>query len=220
MCSSDGLPTEDGVTDPDGRIDLAFSSEDYIRGDGEASGSIRDLYLEKQKIHVDLIVRENEESRNEEVILEKKEDAEALLDVPETAKLVELSWYWSAMSYSDSFSFELWAEDEGGTFLTYSYADSEDGSEHTSGEEGIPVPEERMEELTSFLRGAKFIPYSDPDPYLLDAPMSRLDITWEEAGLTFTNVCGEGGDTGRLHELLTGIAEEALTEQEKDTSGD
>lgn len=127
--------------------------------------------------------------------------------VSEMAELVEFSWHQSAMSYDGCFDFRITpSEQESAAPRLYcDYTDPETGErielgEESSGFQGFrldgtrtdntacpPVPLERWEELADFLRRADLSPYSPPEPGLMDATDSKIQVTWQEDGEKLTN---------------------------------
>ena len=127
--------------------------------------------------------------------------------VSEMAKLVEFSWHQSAMSYDGCFDFRITASEQESAAprLYCDYTDPETGErieigEESSGFQGFrldgtrtdntacpPVPLERWEELADFLRRAELSPYSPPEPGLMDATDSNIQVTWRENGEELTN---------------------------------
>ena len=123
------------------------------------------------------------------------------------AELVEFSWHQSAMNYDGCFDFRITpSEQESAAPRLYcDYTDPETGErielgEESSGFQGFrldgtrtdntacpPVPLERWEELADFLRSAELSPYSPPEPGLMDATDSKIQVTWQEDGEKFTN---------------------------------
>lgn len=127
--------------------------------------------------------------------------------VSEMAKLLEFSWHQSAMSYDGCFDFRITASEQESAAprLYCDYTDPETGErielgEESSGFQGFrldgtrtdntacpPVPLERWEELADFLRRAELSPYSPPEPGLMDATDSKIQVTWQEDGEKLTN---------------------------------
>ena len=134
-------------------------------------------------------------------------EPEEIQEVSEMAKLVEFSWHQSAMSYDGCFDFRITASEQESAAprLYCDYTDSETGErieigEESSGFQGFrldgtrtdntvcpPVPLERWEELADFLRSAELSPYSPPEPGLMDATDSKIQVTWRENGEELTN---------------------------------
>lgn len=196
-------------TDPKVKTTITPSPQQYAPEGGTTSCLLQDLYVEAEKLFAEFTLQRDGESEPFSLVLLKQED-DALLPVPDTSELVELSWYQNAMSYSDCFSFDIRVrEDE--ALLSCSCTDPEDGAQLETDDEGIPVSKECMEELASFLKETAFTPYIPPDPYLADATNSRLSLTWREQETVFTNVCAGKEE---LRELLTRIAKEALNTEE------
>ena len=123
------------------------------------------------------------------------------------AELVEFSWHQSAMSYDGCFDFRITSSEQESAAprLYCDYTDPETGErielgEESSGFQGFrldgtrtdntacpPVPLERWEELADFLRRAELSPYSPPEPGLMDATDSKIQVTWQEDGEKLTN---------------------------------
>ncbi len=150
--------------------------------------------------------------------------------LPETAALVEFSWHQSAMSHDDCFDFWMKTTEENPEtpYLYCSYTDPETreridlgdemfiyragrqkkaGAEvatETEDERCPKIPYERWQELADFLRKAELAPYHDPDPNLLDATDSKLELTWTADGQQITESF-DGRSADGLLELLQDI---------------
>lgn len=66
------------------------------------------------------------------------------------------------------------------------------------------IPHERWQELSDFLRKAELAPYKAPDPNLLDATDSKLELTWSADGQQLTESF-DGRSADGLLELLQDI---------------
>lgn len=66
------------------------------------------------------------------------------------------------------------------------------------------IPYERWQELSAFLRKAELAPYQAPDPNLLDATDSKLELTWTADGQQITESF-DGRSADGLLELLQDI---------------
>lgn len=66
------------------------------------------------------------------------------------------------------------------------------------------IPYERWQELADFLRKAELAPYKAPDPNLLDATDSKLELTWTADGQQITESF-DGRSADGLLELLQDI---------------
>lgn len=66
------------------------------------------------------------------------------------------------------------------------------------------IPYERWQELSAFLQNAELTPYKDPDPNLLDATDSKLELTWSADGQQLTESF-DGRSADGLLELLQDI---------------
>lgn len=150
--------------------------------------------------------------------------------LPETASLVEFSWHQSAMSHDSCFDFWMKTTEENSEqpYLYCSYTDPEtrerielgdemfiyrigrqkkDGDEVTTEtkDERCPrIPYERWQELSAFLKNAELAPYRSPDPNLLDATDSKLELTWSADGQQLTESF-DGRSADGLLELLQDI---------------
>ena len=147
--------------------------------------------------------------------------------VSEMAELVELSWHQSAMNYDGCFDFRITSSEQESAAprLYCDYTDPETGErievgEECSGFQGFgldgtrtdsaacpPVPLERWEELADFLHTAELSPYHSPEPGLMDATDSKIQVTWQEDGEKFTNSYS-GIYAHELLKLLQNIAGE------------
>lgn len=147
--------------------------------------------------------------------------------VSEMAELVEFSWHQSAMNYDGCFDFRITSSEQESAAprLYCDYTDPETGErievgEECSGFQGFgldgtrtdsaacpPVPLERWEELADFLHTAELSPYHSPEPGLMDATDSKIQVTWQEDGEKFTNSYS-GIYAHELLKLLQNIAGE------------
>lgn len=66
------------------------------------------------------------------------------------------------------------------------------------------IPYERWQELSAFLRKAELAPYQAPDPNLLDATDSKLELIWSADGQQFKEAF-DGRSADGLLELLQDI---------------
>ena len=152
--------------------------------------------------------------------------------VSEMAKLLEFSWHQSAMSYDGCFDFRITASEQESAAprLYCDYTDPETGErielgEESSGFQGFrldgtrtdsaacpPVPLERWEELADFLHTAELSTYHPPEPGLMDATDSKIQVIWQEDGEEFTNSYS-GFGVHDLLELLQDIAKEISTSE-------
>lgn len=66
------------------------------------------------------------------------------------------------------------------------------------------IPYERWQELSDFLKNAELAPYQSPDPNLLDATDSKLELTWSADGQQITETF-DGRSADGLLELLQDI---------------
>lgn len=139
-----------------------------------------------------------------------------LTEVGPEAELVEVFWYQNAMEYGSCFWFRIYTtgQDDSVPLLYCSYTDRdtlervEVGDEW--GSEACPsVPIKCWKELSDFLREAELPAYQEPDPDLLDATVSQIQVTWRDGEEQFTNSY-EGISANDLLELLQDIVEEAV----------
>ena len=132
----------------------------------------------------------------------------------ETADLVEFSWHQSAMNHNDCFDFWMKTTEQAPDvpYLYCSYTDPETRERIELGDEMFIyragrcpiIPYERWQELADFLRKADLVPYQAPDPGLLDATDSKLELTWSEDGKQLTETF-DGRSADDLFELLQEI---------------
>ena len=161
-------------------------------------------------------------------------ESEEMREVSELAELVEFSWHQSAMSYDSCFDFQITSSEQESAAprLYCSYTDPETGErieigEESSGFQGFrldgtrtdsaacpPVPLERWEELAVFLHTAELSPYHPPEPGLMDATDSKIQVTWQEDGEKFSNSYS-GIYAHELLKLLQDIAGEVYRKAEK-----
>lgn len=166
-------------------------------------------------------------------------ESEGIREVSEMAELVEFSWHQSAMNYYGCYDFSITptGQDPAGPhLLCCRYADPETHEtiemgydEYIVGFQGLglggterkfdsevcpPVPLERWEELADFLRNTELPAYRAPDPDLLDATNSNIQVTWRDGDEQFTNSY-DGTSAHDLLELLQDIAGEAYRKAEE-----
>lgn len=82
-------------------------------------------------------------------------------------------------------------------------SESEVNSE-TEPERCPKIPHERWQDLSAFLKNAELAPYRSPDPNLLDATDSKLELTWSADGQQLTESF-DGRSADGLLELLQDI---------------
>lgn len=197
------------------KTELDFYNKQFESEDGSVSSTIESLYVENCRMYLVLTTsKEGEGSIRQQAVLDRVEygkPAESELgeirEVSEMAELVEFSWHQSAMNYDGCFDFRITASEQESAAprLYCDYTDSETGErieigEESSGFQGFrldgtrtdntacpPVPLERWEELADFLRSAELSPYSPPEPGLMDATDSKIQVTWQEDGEKLTN---------------------------------
>lgn len=197
------------------KTELDFHNKQFESEDGSVSSTIESLYVENCRMYLVLTTsKEGEGSIRQQAVLNRVEygkPAESELgeirEVSEMAELVEFSWHQSAMSYDGCFDFRITASEQESVAprLYCDYTDPETGErielgEESSGFQGFrldgtrtdntacpPVPLERWEELADFLRRADLSPYSPPEPGLMDATDSKIQVTWQEDGEKLTN---------------------------------
>lgn len=189
----------------------SFDSEN-----GDFSGVIKELYTEDGMMYLDIKFDKykQENGTRRQVILNRVEygkpaesESEEIQEVSEMAELVEFSWHQSAMNYDGCFDFRITSSEQESAAprLYCDYTDPETGERIEVGEEcsgfqgsGLdgtrtdsaacpPVPLERWEELADFLHTAELSPYHSPEPGLMDATDSKIQVTWREDGEKFTN---------------------------------
>lgn len=217
------------------KTELTFDDKQFESEDGSVSGTIESLYVENCRLYLALTIsKEGEDSMRQQAVLDRVEygepienESEEIREVSEMAELVEFSWHQSAMSYDGCFDFRITASEQESAAprLYCDYTDPETGErieigEESSGFQGFrldgtrtdnaacpPVPLERWEELADFLRKAELSPYSPPEPGLMDATNSNIQVTWRENGEKFTNSYS-GVYAHELLKLLQDIAGE------------
>lgn len=130
--------------------------------------------------------------------------------LPETAALVEFSWHQSAMSHDGCFDFWMKTTEENPEqpYLYCSYTDPETRERIELGDEMFKncptISYERWQELSAFLLKAELAPYQSPDPNLLDATDSKLELTWSANGQEISESF-DGRSADGLLELLQDI---------------
>ena len=175
-------------------------------GGKEFTNSYRGHYADELLELLKDIARETNSQKSGQPKPAENETGE-MRKVSEMAELVEFSWHQSAMSYDGCFDFRITpSEQESAAPRLYcDYTDPETGErielgKESSGFQGFrldgtrtdntacpPVPLERWEELADFLRRAELSPYSPPEPGLMDATDSKIQVTWQEDGEKLTN---------------------------------
>ena len=84
-------------------------------------------------------------------------------------------------------------------------AEKESGANEETEDTRCPkIPHERWQELSAFLKNAELAPYRSPDPNLLDATDSKLELTWSADGQQLTESF-DGRSADGLLELLQDI---------------
>lgn len=84
-------------------------------------------------------------------------------------------------------------------------AENESGANEETEDTRCPkIPYERWQELSAFLKNAELAPYQSPDPNLLDATDSKLELTWSADGQQITETF-DGRSADGLLELLQDI---------------
>ena len=197
------------------KTELTFYDKQFESEDESVSSTIESLYVENCRMFLDITSsKEGEDSIRQQVILNRVEygkpaesESDKIREVSEMAELVEFSWHQSAISYNGCFDFQITSSEQESAAprLYCDYTDPETGERIELGEESSgfqefrldgtrtdntacpPVSLERWEELADFLRRAELSPYSPPEPGLMDATDSKIQVTWQEDGEKFTN---------------------------------
>ena len=219
------------------KTELTFYDKQFESEDESVSSTIESLYVENCRMFLDITSsKEGEDSIRQQVILNRVEygkpaesESEKIREVSEMAELVEFSWHQSSMSYEGCFDFRITASEQESAVprLYCSYTDPEtyeriEIGEESSGFQGFgldgtrtdsatcpPVPLEHWEELADFLHTVELSPYHPPEPGLMDATDSKIEVTWREDGEEFTNRYGGGTSAPDLLKLLQTIAGES-----------
>ena len=217
------------------KTELDFYDKQFESEDGSVSSTMESLYMENRRLHLDITVsKAGEGSIRHQAVLDRVEygkptesESGEIREVSEMAELVEFSWHQSAMNYDGCFDFSITptGQESAAPHLYCDYTDPETGErieigEESSGFQGFsldgtrivsaacpPVPLERWKELADFLQTAELPPYHLPEPGLMDATDSKIQVTWQEDGEKFTNSCS-GIYAHELLTLLQDIAEE------------
>ena len=226
------------------KTELDFYDKQFESEDGSVSSTIESLYVENCRMYLALTVsKEGQDSMRLQAVLDRAEygeskpgeiESEEIREVSEMAELVEIFWYQSAMNYDGCFQFRIKTteQDLSDPRLYCEYADPETherievgddsigfhwngmGTERTAGEACPPVPLERWEELADFLRNTELPAYRAPDPDLLDATDSEIQVTWRDGDKQFTNNYN-GTSAHDLLKLLQDIAGEVSRKAEE-----
>lgn len=121
--------------------------------------------------------------------------------VPDTAELCSFFWRQSAENADACFMFSFGTTGEteaAGHYLSCSFRTPDgEAAEYTD----VPVTEERWRELEAALRGFSLPPYAPPDPYLMDAADSCVEVCWVDSGDRFTRRYN-GAYAHELHSFL------------------
>lgn len=206
------------------KTELQLYDKQFEREDGGISSTIESLYVANCRMYLDIIVsKEGENSMKQQAVLDRVEcgklglaeiEPEKTQEVSETAELVELFWYQSAMNYDDCFLFRIKSigQDRSDPRLSCSYMDQETLERIEVGdgydiEACQPISLERWVELSDFLRSTELPAYCDPDPGLLDATDSCISVKWREGDESFTTEYN-GIHANDLLKLLQDIARE------------
>ena len=116
---------------------------------------------------------------------------------PDTAELYSFDWRQSAENADACFEFSFGAAENteaAGHSLSCAFRTPDGGiAEYTD----VPVTNTQWSELEAELRSLSLPPYASPDPYLLDAADSCMEICWADNGDRFT--CRYNGEYA--HEL-------------------
>lgn len=121
--------------------------------------------------------------------------------VSDTAELYSFAWHQSAENADNSFVFSFGTAEEAeaaGHYLSCTFR-TPDGEavEHTD----VPVAEAQWSELEAALRSLTLPPYTPPDPHLMDATDSCVEVCWADKGIRFT--CRYNGEYAHeLHSFL------------------
>ena len=221
--------------DLNAKTELTFYDKQFESEDGSFSSTMESLYVENCRMYLVLTTsKEGEGSIKHQAVLDRVEcgkpaesESGEIREVSEMAELVEFSWHQSAMNYDGCFDFSITptGQESAAPHLYCDYTDPETGErieigEESSGFQGFsldgtrivsaacpPVPLERWKELADFLQTAELPPYHLPEPGLMDATDSKIQVTWQEDGEKFTNSCS-GIYAHELLTLLQDIAEE------------
>ena len=107
--------------------------------------------------------------------------------VTDTAKLYSFVWHQSAENTDACFMFSFDAAEEAeaaGHYLSCTFRTPDgEAAEYTD----VPVTDAQWHELETALHGLTLPPYAPPDPYLMDATDSCVEVCWTEGGNRFTN---------------------------------
>lgn len=151
-------------------------------------------------------------------------EPEEIRPVSETADLVSFYWHQSAMSFDGCFTFRVSVagQDFSDPRLYCDYTDINTYERILLGDDCDvascpPIPRERWTELADYLRKADLPAYHEPDPNLMDATISIIQVTWRDGDEPFTNNYN-GTTAHELRKLLADIAGESeLSGQETET---
>lgn len=165
-------------SDLNDRTELDLDDKQFKSEDGNVSSTIESLYVENRRLYLDITVsKEGTDSTPQQVVLDRAEggqtqpaqsESPGIKEVSEMAKLVEFSWYQSAMSYSDTFKFKI-RTTEGEPNLPHlrcDYTDRSTGERIKLGEKaigmqgfGMGIMPREGEDLADYLRRPEVIEY-------------------------------------------------------------
>ena len=107
--------------------------------------------------------------------------------VSDTAELYSFAWRQSAENADACFAFSFGAAEEteaAGHYLSCTfYTPDGEVAEYTD----VPVTDAQWSELEAALRSLTLPPYAPPDPYLMDAADSCVEVCWADNDDRFTN---------------------------------
>lgn len=124
--------------------------------------------------------------------------------VPDTAELCSFFWRQSAENADACFAFSFGAAEEteaAGHYLNCTFrTPAGEAAEYTD----VPVTDAQWSELEAALRSLTLPSYAPPDPYLMDATDSCIEVCWADNGNRFT--CRyNGAYAHELHSFLLAL---------------
>ena len=121
--------------------------------------------------------------------------------VPDTAELYSFAWHQSAENADACFVFSFGMAEEAeaaGQYFSCTFCTPDgEAAEYTD----VPVTDAQWSELEAALRSLTLPPYAPPDPYLMDATDSCVEVCWADNDDRFTNRYN-GAYAHQLHSFL------------------
>ncbi len=121
--------------------------------------------------------------------------------LPDTAELCSFFWRQSAENADECYTVSFGAAENMETEGRYLNGVFRTPDGDVAAYTDVPVTDAQWRELETTLRGVSLPPYAPPDPHLLDATDSCIEIDWAENGNRFTHRYN-GAYAHELHSFL------------------